>query len=121
MWIRNIFAAVFFIAIDNPKHTALLSSYTTAPVARRVLLDIINALNIPRQLGGIEPIHNWDDSVYYLVPNVIGMTQREAEKALIYYDIQYSGNGNYVISQSPSPNTSLEMNSTVRILLGEKE
>ena len=113
--------AVFYIAIDNPKHTALLSSYTTAPIARRVLLDIIDSLNIPRQDGGIASIQNWDDPIYYNVPNVIGLTKKEAEKALFYYNIQYSGQGNYVISQSPSPNTSLEMNSTVRILLGEKE
>ena len=113
--------AVFYLAIDNPKHTALLSSYTTAPVARKVLLDIITALNIPRQSGGIEAIHNWNDPVYYIVPNVVGMTKKEANKALIYYDVQYSGRGDIVISQSPMANTSLEMGSTVRILLGEKK
>ena len=53
--------AVFYLAIDNPKHTALLSSYTTAPIARKVLLDIINALKIEKQSGGIEPVHNWND------------------------------------------------------------
>lgn len=113
--------AVFYIAIDNPKHTALLSSYTTAPVARRVLLDIIDSLNISRQSGGIEAIHNWNDPVYYYVPNVIGLTKREAEKALLYYNIQYSGKGDYVISQSPEAGTHLEMGSVVRILLDEKK
>ena len=113
--------AVFYLAIDNPKHTALLSSYTTAPIARRVLLDIIDALNIPRQNGGIEAVHNWNDPVYYYVPNVVGLTKKEAEKALLYYDIQYSGRGNIVISQSPEAGTSLEMGSGVRILLGEKK
>lgn len=112
--------AVFYLAIDNPKHTALLSSYTTAPIARKVLLDIINALNIPRQSGGIEAIHNWNDPVYYFVPNVIGLTKKEAEKELIYYNIQYSGRGNIVISQTPEAGTSLEMGSIVRILLGEE-
>ncbi len=113
--------AVFYLAIDNPKHTALLSSYTTAPVARRVLLDIINALNIPRQTGGIEKVKYWDDPVYYLVPNVVGLTRKEAEKELFYYNIQYSGRGDIVISQSPEAGTSLEMGSVVRILLGEKK
>ena len=112
--------AVFYLAIDNPKHTALLSSYTTAPVARRVLLDIINALNIPRQEGGIEAVHLWNDPVYYILPNVVGMTKKEAAKSLLYYDIQYSGHGDVVINQSPKAGTSLEMGSTVRILLGEK-
>ena len=113
--------AVFYLAIDNPKHTALLSSYTTAPVARRVLLDIITSLKIPRQSGGIEAIHNWNDPVYYIIPNVIGLTKKEAEKALFYYNIQYSGHGDIVLEQSPSAGTSIEMGSTVRILLGEKK
>ena len=113
--------AVFYLAIDNPKHTALLSSYTTAPVARRVILDIIDALNIQRQEGGIEPVHLWNDPVYYTLPNVVGLTKKEAEKELLYYDITYSGYGNYVISQSPPAGTSLEMGSTVRVLLGNNE
>ena len=113
--------AVFYLAIDNPKHTALLSSYTTAPVARRVLLDIITSLKIPRQEGGIEAVHNWNDPVYYIIPNVVGLTKKEAEKALFYYDIKYSGHGDIVIEQSPKEGTSLEMGSTVRILLGEKK
>ena len=113
--------AVFYLAIDNPKHTALLSSYTTAPVARRVLLDIINALKIPRQENGIASIQNWDDPVYYKLPNVVGMTKKEAEKALYYYNIQYVGKGNKIISQSPKAGTSLEINSTVRVLLNEDD
>ena len=111
--------AVFYLAIDNPKHTALLSSYTTAPVARKILLDIINSLNIPRQNNGIEFVRNWSDPIYFIVPNVVGLTKREAEKKLINYNIQYSGHGDIVISQSPKENTSLEMGSTVRILLGD--
>ena len=113
--------AVFYLAIDNPKHTALLSSHTTAPIARRVLLDIIDALNIEKQENGIDFTRNWNDPIYYKVPNVISLTKKEAEKALFYYDVQYSGHGNYVISQSPEAGTSLEMGSMVRILLGEKE
>ena len=112
--------AVFYLAIDNPKHTALLSSYTTAPVARRVLLDIINALGIPKQTGGIDSIQNWDDPVYYIVPDVTGMTLKQAKKALYYYDVIYSGKGDYVISQSPKAGTSLEIGSTIRLLMGDK-
>ena len=113
--------AVFYLAIDNPKHTALLSSYTTAPVARRVLLDIIDSLNIPRQTGGIEAIHNWNDPVYYIVPSVVGLTKKEAIKDLYNYNIEYSGHGDLVLSQSPPSGTTLEMGSTVRLLLGEKK
>lgn len=112
--------AVFYIAIDNPKNTALLSSYTTAPVARRVLLDIIDALNIERQEGAIEKTKYWDDPIYYNLPNVVGLSKKEAKKALYYYNIEYSGYGDYVVEMSPSPNTRLEAGSTVRLLLGEE-
>ena len=46
--------AVMYLAIDNPKNTAMLSSYTTTPIARRILLDIIDALKIPKQAGEME-------------------------------------------------------------------
>ena len=51
--------AVLYIAIDNPKDTALLSSYTTTPIARRILLDIIDALDIEKQEGGVEKDYEW--------------------------------------------------------------
>lgn len=112
--------AVLYIAIDNPKNTALLSSYTTAPVARRILLDIIESLDIERQEGAIEKTKYWDDPVYYNLPDVIGMTKKEAQKALYYYNVEYSGYGDYVVDMSPSPNTRLEAGNTVRLLLGEE-
>ena len=40
--------AVLYLAIDNPKNTALLSSYTTTPIARRILLDIIDIMKIEK-------------------------------------------------------------------------
>ncbi len=113
--------AVFYLAIDNPKHTALLSSYTTAPIARRILLDIIDALKIERQEGGIEPVHLWNDPVYYEVSDVVGLSKKEAEKKLFYFNVEYSGIGDYVVSQSPLSGTRIEMGSTVRLMLGDNE
>jgi len=110
--------AILYVAIDNPKNTALLSSYTTAPVARRILLDIIDALDIKRQEAAIEKVRYWDDEVYYTLPDVLGKSKKEAAKELFYYNIEYSGSGTTVISQSPSPGTYLAAGSTVRILLG---
>ena len=110
--------AILYVAIDNPKHTALLSSYTTAPVARRILLDIIDIMDIKRQEGGIEKVRYWDDEIYYTLPDTIGKTKKEAAKDLFYYNVEYSGTGDLVISQSPNPGTYLAAGSTVRILLG---
>ena len=110
--------AILYVAIDNPKHTALLSSYTTAPVARRILLDIIDILDIKRQDGAIEKVKYWDDEIYYTLPDTIGKTKREAAKDLFYYNVEYSGTGEIVVEQSPAPNTYLAAGSTVRLLLG---
>ena len=110
--------AILYVAIDNPKNTALLSSYTTAPVARRILLDIIDVLDIKRQENAIEKVRYWDDEIYYILPDVVGKNKKEATKDLFYYNIEYSGMGDIVLTQSPSPGTYLAAGSTVRLLLG---
>lgn len=109
--------AVFYLAIDNPKNTALLSSYTTTPIARRVLLDIIDALDIKEQKEGMEKDLEWTDKIMYQVPNVIGKSVKEAKKLLSNFTIEYTGTGETVISQSPEANTNLEDRGTVRLLL----
>ena len=110
--------AVLYIAIDNPKDTALLSSYTTTPIARRILLDIIDALDIEKQEGGVEKDWEWSDKVYYEVANVVGKTPKEAKELLEHFTIEYSGSGDVIISQSPEAGTRLEDGSTVKLMLG---
>ena len=110
--------AVLYIAIDNPKNTALLSSYTTTPIARRILLDIIDALDIEKQEGGIEKDWQWDDKVYYEVANVVGKTPQEAKTLLEHFALEYSGSGDKIISQSPESGTRLEEGSTIKLMLG---
>lgn len=111
--------AVLYIAIDNPKNTALLSSYTTTPIARRILLDIIDALDIKKQEGGVEKDWQWDDKVYYEVPNVVGKDKKEAKSLLGHFKVEFSKTGEKVISQSPKAGERLEDGETVTILLGD--
>lgn len=111
--------AVLYVAIDNPKNTAMLSSYTTAPVARRILLDIIDALDIPEQDEGIEKVYQWNDPTYYEVPNVVGKTVKEATKDLYLFDIEYSGSGKKVLEQSPIAGKKVAEGSKIRLLLGD--
>ncbi len=81
-------------------------------------MDIIDALNIPKQEGGIEKDYEWNDDVYYDVPNVVGMTVKEATKALDLFQVEYSGEGDKVIDQSPGAGERIPSGSTVRLLLG---
>ncbi len=109
---------VLYLAIDNPKNTALLSSYTTTPIARRILLDIIDALDIKPQDEGLEKDWEWTDKLTYEVPNVVGMSVSDAKKLLVNFTIEYTGTGETVVSQSPDPKTKLEDKKVVRLLLG---
>lgn len=110
--------AVLYLAIDNPKNTALLSSYTTAPIARRILLDIIDALKIEKQKDGIEEKYIWNDIKYFEVPNLIGKDIKDATKEIYPVELEISGNGKTVIEQSPSAGTKIDITSKVRVLLG---
>ena len=109
--------AVLYLAIDNPKNTAMLSSYTTTPIARRILLDIIDALDIKKQDGELEKELEWNDKEYITVPNVIGMSLVMAKKALSNFDVQVVGDGDKVTYQSIDEGEKIEIGSRIRILL----
>ena len=82
------------------------------------MLDAIDALNIEKRNVSTEKKYNWNDKKYYIVDNVIGKTPKEASEILSKFKIEYSGSGNKIVEQSPSPNTKLEEESTVRLMLG---
>ena len=77
--------AVLYLAIDNPKNTAMLSSYTTTPIARRILLDIIDALGIEKQTDELVKDYEWNDKLYYEVPNVVGDDLKTAKSKLFNF------------------------------------
>jgi len=110
--------AVLYLAIDNPKNTALLSSYTTAPIARRILLDIIDTLKIEKQEGEIEEKYIWNDIKYFEVPNLIGKKVSAAVREIYPVELDKSGQGEYIIEQSPKAGTKIDINSKIRVLLG---
>ena len=111
---------VLYLAIDNPKKTALLSSYTTTPYVRKILLDVIGILNIQKQTGAKEKDYEWDDKKYYEVPNVIGMTKKEAKKALSSFDVIFVGEGDIVIKQTPEAKQRYYETGTVKLLMSDK-
>lgn len=109
---------VVYVAINNPKRVVQYGGVVSAPVAKSILTDAIDALGIERRKVSSEKKYNWNDKKYYTVENVIGKTPKEAQKLLSMYNIEYSGSGNVVIEQSPEAGTRLEEESTVRLLLG---
>lgn len=111
---------VLYLAIDNPKKTALLSSYTTTPFVRKILLDIINIMNIEKQPNQKEKDYEWMDKKYYDVPNVVGMTKKEAKKYLSNFEITFVGDGDIVLEQTPEAGTRYYETGTIKLLLGNK-
>lgn len=111
---------VLYLAIDNPKKTALLSSYTTTPFVRKILLDIINTMDIPKQPNQTAKDYEWMDKKYYDVPNVIGMTKKEAKKHLSLFDITYVGDGDIVVDQTPKAGTRYYETGTIKLLMSNK-
>ena len=109
--------AVLYLAIDNPKNTAMLSSYTTTPIARRILLDIIDSLNIPRQKDALEKDLEWMDIPSSRIPNVVGKTYSDAKKSLDKFQIVTEGAGEIVFEQTPKAGEFVQDGSKVRLFL----
>ena len=112
--------AILYLAIDNPKKTALLSSYTTTPFVRKILLDIINIMDIEKQPNQKEKDYEWMNKKYYDVPNVVGMTRKEAKKYLSNFEITFVGDGDIVVEQTPESGTRYYETGTIKLLLGNK-
>ncbi len=109
---------VIYLAIDNPKGITQYGGTVSAPIVRNIMEDIITALGIEKQEGGTEKEYQWYDKRYYDVPNVVGMTKKDASKSLKNFSVEYSGNGDVVISQSPGAESRLPEGSPVRLYLG---
>lgn len=109
--------AVLYLAIDNPKNTAMLSSYTTTPIARRILLDIIDTLKIEKQDNAMEKDLEWNDKVTYVVPNVIGKSLDDAKKELFNFEVVVAGEGDVVVEQKPKALEKITEGSKVRIFV----
>ena len=109
---------VIYLAIDNPKGIVQYGGTVSAPVVRNIMLDAIEALNIEKQEGGTEKEYQWYDKKYYDVPNVKGMSKKEASSSLSNFALEYSGSGDTVISQSPEEGTRIMEGEKVRLYLG---
>lgn len=110
---------VVYVAIDHPQGVTQYGGTVAAPVARTILLDAINALNIKKQEGSTEKNYQWNEVKVATVPDVIGKTKKEAVELLKKFQVEYSGTGNYVVEQSPSVGERILEGGKVRVLLDD--
>ena len=52
-----------------------------------------------------------------MIPNLIGLTKKEAKSLLKGFKVEFIGNGEKVIDSNPKSNTRVKQGSTVKVLL----
>ena len=109
---------VVYVAIDYPKGVTQYGGTVSAPVAKYILTDCINILGIEKSSDVKEKEYQWNENKYYTVPNVIGMSKKDAIKELKNFVVTYSGSGDIVKEQSPNAGDRIKSGEKVRILLG---
>lgn len=110
---------VVYIAIDNAKGVTQYGGTVAAPIARQVLLDSIDALNINKREGASDKKYNYNDKKYIEVPNVEGKSVEDAMKELKSFKVEFSGSGNNVSIQTPSAGERILEGETIKLLLTE--
>ena len=94
-----------------------MRTWVAAPIAKNILIDAISSLDIKPSSSVIEKNYQWYDTKYYTVPNVVGKSVSEAKKELKQFQIEYTGVGEIILSQSPKEGTRIAENSTIRLFL----
>ena len=110
--------AVVYVAIDNPKGVVQYGGTVSAPLAKNIMIDIIDELKLKPADYTLEKTYNWYDTKYAIIPDVIGMNIDEAKKELKKFMVTYSGTGKVIKAIAPTPKTYLPENATIKVLLG---
>lgn len=110
---------VLYVAIDNPKGVTQYGGVVAAPIAKAIFQSYIAKNNISKSKETIPKTYNWMDTKYSILPSVIGKTIKEANSILKNYKIEYSGDGDKIIYQSPEPDYYVADDSTVKLMLGD--
>lgn len=109
---------VVYIAIDNAKGITQYGGTIAAPIAKAVLTDSIRILNIKKPTGSSEKKYNYNDKKYINIPNVEGMSLKDAIKELKGFKVEYTGTGDRVIYQSPKEGERILEGEVVKLMLG---
>ena len=110
---------IVYIAVDNAKGITQYGGTVAAPIAKNFLLSAIDILNIKERNDEIEREYLYTDKQYAEVPNVVGMSVKEAVKELKKFKVEYSGSGEVVTYQSPGSGEKVYEGETIRLLLSE--
>ena len=108
---------VVYVAVQNAKNVTQYGGTVAAPIARNIFLSAIDILDIKPDTEGIPKEYTWLDTKYVIIPDVTGSSLEEATAALKGFNIEYSGNGNTVVYQSPTGGSYVKEGGTVVLML----
>lgn len=109
---------VVYVAIDNPKGVVQYGGTVSAPIAKSVLEGAIDVLGIKESKSEVVREYELWDVKYFEVPDLSGLSKQEANKKLYpNLSVEYSGNGDTVIAQSPTPGTFIKSGEKVKLML----
>ena len=80
--------------------------------------SIIDIRNIKQDnTGMIRQEYTWLDTKYLMLPNVVGMNLKDAQKELKGFKIEYTGEGEKILYQEPIAGQYVKENSIVKLML----
>lgn len=107
---------VLYVAMDNPKNCVQYGGTTVAPIARKMFLDILPALNVEKVDSQREKTYTAMDIKRVKVDNYIGKTKKEISNPQLRFE--YVGEGETVIDQLPRPGNYVDEGDTIVLMLG---
>lgn len=108
---------VVYVAVQNAKNVVQYGGTVAAPIARNIFLSAIDILDIEADTEGIPKEYTWLDTKYVVAPDITGLSLDEAKKALKGFNIEYSGNGENVVYQSPNGGMYVKEGGTIVLML----
>lgn len=109
---------IVYVAIDNPKGVTQYGGTVSAPIAKNVMKSIIDIKNIKQDNSGmIRNEYTWLDTKYVMMPDVVGMSLKDAQKTLKGFKIEYTGTGDTVIEQEPVSGQYIKETNTIKLML----
>ncbi len=108
---------VVYVAIDHPKGITQYGGTVSAPVAKNVMLSIIDYKGYEKIETDKTREYTWLDKKYIKLTDVTGMDLKTAKSMLKGFSVEYSGSGEKVIAQSPTGNMFVKEGSVVKLML----
>ncbi|WP_251549060.1 stage V sporulation protein D [Neobacillus muris] len=112
---------VVYVAVDNPKGVTAFGGTVSAPIVGNIIKDGLSAMGVEPRKDQIEKEIKWPETTPITLPDFVGMTKLELNEQMYNLQIDASGEGDTVVSQSPAPGTKVKEGSKIRLYFGKGE